>query len=112
MIICCITQVRQGQANSHSKKGWETFTDSTIKEVSKKGKNLVFFLWGNHAQQKERFGKGFQLLNPVANVYSFVFLSIISLLIFNSIIDSKSHLILKAAHPSGLSAHKGFFGCR
>ncbi|KAL8218477.1 hypothetical protein R6Q57_021850 [Mikania cordata] len=72
----------QHQANSHAKKGWEQFTDSVIETISKKKTGIVFLLWGNYAQAKSR------------------------------LIDETKHHILKAAHPSGLSAHRGFFGCR
>lgn len=74
--------VRDGQPLSHHNKGWEIFTDCVIKTLSKKRDGLVFLLWGNNARAKE------------------------------SLIDSSKHLILKAAHPSPLSASRGFFGCR
>ncbi|KAG8365747.1 hypothetical protein BUALT_Bualt17G0004000 [Buddleja alternifolia] len=77
----CFT-VRQHQANSHSKKGWEQFTDAVIGAISQKKRGVVFLLWGNYAQAKSR------------------------------LIDESKHYILKSAHPSGLSAHRGFFGCR
>ncbi|XP_008465225.2 uracil-DNA glycosylase, mitochondrial isoform X1 [Cucumis melo] len=74
--------VREHQANSHAKRGWEQFTDAVIKTISQKKEGIVFLLWGNSAQAKLR------------------------------LIDEKKHHILKAAHPSGLSANRGFFGCR
>jgi len=74
--------VRASQAGSHQKKGWEEFTDATIKKLSEARSNLVFILWGRYAQAKE------------------------------SLIDPNKHLILKAAHPSPLSAHNGFFGSK
>jgi uracil-DNA glycosylase len=74
--------VRASQAGSHQHKGWETFTDSTIKKLSDVKDCLVFLLWGKYAQAKEK------------------------------IIDTSKHYILKAAHPSPFSAHNGFFGCR
>ncbi|KAK2977806.1 hypothetical protein RJ640_006298 [Escallonia rubra] len=74
--------VRQHQANSHAKKGWEQFTDAVIDTISKNKKGVVFLLWGNYAQAKSR------------------------------LIDETKHHILNAAHPSGLSANRGFFGCR
>ncbi|XP_066348278.1 uracil-DNA glycosylase, mitochondrial-like isoform X4 [Miscanthus floridulus] len=77
-----VTGVREHQANSHAKKGWEQFTDAVIKTVSQKKSGLVFLLWGNSAQSKTR------------------------------LIDETKHHILKSAHPSGLSANRGFFGCR
>ncbi|KDO57804.1 hypothetical protein CISIN_1g038649mg [Citrus sinensis] len=70
------------QANSHAKKGWEQFTDAVIKAISDKKEGVVFLLWGNSAQEKSR------------------------------LINVTKHHILKAAHPSGLSANRGFFGCR
>lgn len=74
--------VRVHNAGSHQKKGWETFTNTAIKELSKSKKNIVFILWGKFAQQKE------------------------------ALIDPNKHLVLKAAHPSPFSAHNGFFGCQ
>ncbi|CAL6422555.1 unnamed protein product [Bathycoccus prasinos] len=74
--------VRAHNANSHSKKGWEQFTDKAIEELAKARKNIVFLLWGKNAQDKEK-------------------------LIERS---GREHLVLKSAHPSGLSAHRGFFG--
>ena len=71
-----------GNANSHSKIGWQIFTDNIIKILNEREKPLVFMLWGNNAIRKEQ------------------------------LITNKHHLILKAAHPSPLSAHNGFFGCR
>lgn len=69
-------------AGSHQKKGWEEFTDQAIKVLSHKRENLVFLLWGAYAQKK------------------------------TSLIDESKHLILKAPHPSPLSAHRGFLGCK
>eukprot|EP00850_Spirogloea_muscicola_P019114 SM000183S04008 [mRNA] locus=s183:101023:104252:- [translate_table: standard] len=74
--------VRERQANSHAKRGWEPFTDEAIRQLSARRDGLVFLLWGNAAQDKAR------------------------------LIDTKRHHALKAAHPSGFSAHKGFFGCK
>ncbi|KAF6161253.1 hypothetical protein GIB67_009140 [Kingdonia uniflora] len=74
--------VRNHQANSHAKKGWEPFTDAVIRAISLSKSGVVFLLWGNYAQEKSR------------------------------LIDESKHHILKAAHPSGLSANRGFFGCR
>ncbi|CAN1297665.1 Uracil-DNA glycosylase, mitochondrial, partial [Linum perenne] len=79
---CRKHSVREHQANSHAKKGWEQFTDAVIRTISQKKKGVIFLLWGNFAQEKSR------------------------------LIDGTKHHILKAAHPSGLSAHRGFFGCR
>jgi len=75
--------VRAHEANSHNGKGWQTFTDAVIAQLSSQREGLVFFLWGKHAQEKER------LVNK-----------------------TKRHFILKCAHPSGLSAARGFFGSR
>ena len=71
----------QGQAASHQGKGWEILTDACIETLSREREGLVFLLWGSHAQAKSR------------------------------LIDSQRHLILKAPHPSPLSAHRGFLGC-
>lgn len=74
--------VRANQAGSHQNQGWETFTDEVIKTISEHRNNVVFMLWGAYAQRKA------------------------------DLIDSGKHLILKAPHPSPLSAHRGFLGCR
>lgn len=74
--------VRAGQAGSHQRKGWETFTDAVIRLLSNERENLVFLLWGNYAQQKA------------------------------SLIDQTKHLVLQAPHPSPFSADRGFFGCK
>lgn len=73
--------VREGMAGSHQNKGWEEFTDRVIKEISDKKSNVVFMLWGSYAQRK------------------------------GAIIDTKKHCVLKAVHPSPLSAYRGFIGC-
>ncbi len=74
--------VREGQANSHSDKGWQTFTDAVVGALGEVKQEVVYMLWGAFAQRKgER-------------------------------LDGAHNLILKAAHPSPLSAHNGFFGCR
>ncbi|MEN2282304.1 uracil-DNA glycosylase [Algoriphagus sp. SE2] len=74
--------VKAHQAGSHQKKGWEEFTDEVIKTISREKENVVFMLWGAFAQKK------------------------------SELIDSTKHYILKAPHPSPLSAHRGFLGCR
>ena len=74
--------VRESQANSHQGKGWEQFTDEVIKIISQNKENVVFVLWGKNAQSKE------------------------------ALIDNSKHLILKAPHPSPLSAFRGFFGSK
>lgn len=74
--------VRAHEANSHQKLNWEKFTDHIIKEISDKRENVVFVLWGAFAQKK------------------------------SPLIDDSKHLILKAVHPSPLSAFRGFFGSK
>jgi uracil-DNA glycosylase len=74
--------VRAHQAGSHQKKGWEEFTDGVIKTINDTRANVVFLLWGAYAQKK------------------------------SELIDSSKHFILKAPHPSPLSAHRGFLGCK
>lgn len=74
--------VRANQAGSHQNQGWEIFTDEVIRVINTKRESVVFMLWGAYAQKKAE------------------------------LIDPKKHLILKAPHPSPLSAHRGFFGCR
>ncbi len=74
--------VRAGEPMSHSKIGWASFTDAVIKTISEHKKHVVFLLWGKFAQDKK------------------------------VLIDERKHLILKAAHPSPLSAYAGFLGCR
>ena len=74
--------VRAGDPMSHSKIGWAVFTDEVIRKISEEKKHVVFLLWGKYAQDKQ------------------------------VLIDGSKHLMLKAAHPSPLSADKGFFGCR
>jgi len=81
-LINAVLSVRANMANSHRGRGWENFTDATIKVISDKKENVVFILWGRPAQQKEK------------------------------LIDSSKHLILKAPHPSPLSAFRGFFGSK
>jgi uracil-DNA glycosylase len=74
--------VRRGQAGSHQGKGWEEFTDAVVKILSAEKSGLVFLLWGSYAKRK------------------------------GAVIDREKHLVLEAAHPSPLSAHGGFFGCK
>lgn len=71
--------VRKSQANSHQDKGWHIFTDAIIQKLSTIKKNLVFILWGSNAKSKTK------------------------------LIDQKKHLIISSAHPSPLSAYRGFF---
>jgi len=73
--------VRAGEPMSHAKQGWETFTDNVIKHLNERETPVIFMLWGKHAQDKQR------------------------------LITGDRHYILKAPHPSPLSASRGFFGC-
>lgn len=82
LLLNTVLTVRAHQANSHKGRGWEEFTDSVIKAVGQKETPVVFLLWGSNAQTK------------------------------TSLINNKSHLVLKAPHPSPLSAYRGFFGCK
>lgn len=81
LLLNATLTVEAHTAGSHQKKGWEKFTDAAIKKLAEDRVNLVFLLWGNYAQQKEKY------------------------------IDTNKHLVLKAVHPSPLSAHRGFLGC-
>lgn len=72
--------VRAHQAGSHQNKGWETFTDAAIRHLAEEREHLVFILWGSYAQKK------------------------------GAMIDRNKHLVLSSAHPSPLSAYRGFFG--
>ncbi len=81
-LLNSVLTVEQGQAASHQGRGWEQFTDSAIMALSQQRSNLVFMLWGNYAQKKGQF------------------------------IDRSKHQILTAPHPSPLSAHRGFLGCK
>ncbi|QUJ67957.1 uracil-DNA glycosylase [Photobacterium sp. GJ3] len=82
LLLNTVLTVEQGKAHSHSKFGWETFTDQVIASLNQHCEGLVFMLWGAHAQKK---GKQ---------------------------IDRDKHCVLSSAHPSPLSAYRGFFGCR
>jgi uracil-DNA glycosylase len=82
LLLNATLTVRANQPGSHQNKGWETFTDSVIKNLSDNREGLVFLLWGKFAQAKE------------------------------DLIDATKHHILKAPHPSPFSANTGFFGCR
>jgi uracil-DNA glycosylase len=82
LLLNATLTVRENQAGSHQNKGWETFTDTVIMKLSELRSNLVFVLWGNYAIAKRE------------------------------LIDNTRHYVFTAAHPSPLSAHKGFFGCR
>lgn len=82
LLLNTVLTVRMGQANSHKGKGWEIFTDRVIELLNQREKPMVFLLWGANAKSKAE------------------------------LITNKRHLILTAPHPSPLSAHNGFFGCR
>ena len=81
LLLNDVLTVEQGKAASHQGKGWEQFTTRIIEILNERPYPIIFVLWGSHAQQK------------------------------GQIIDIKRHVILKAAHPSPLSAHRGFLGC-
>ena len=82
LLLNATLTVRAHEAGSHQKKGWEQFTDAVIRTTSQKHTGVVFLLWGNYAQAK------------------------------TALIDTSKHFILKAVHPSPLSASRGFFGCK
>lgn len=82
MLLNTVLTVRAHAANSHKGHGWEEFTDATIAALNKEDRPIVFMLWGLPAQKKA------------------------------SMLNNPKHLVLKCAHPSPLSAYKGFFGCR
>ena len=82
LMLNSVLTVRAHQAASHSKRGWEEFTTHTVRVINKELSGVVFLLWGKYAQEK------------------------------GSLIDTKRHHVLTCPHPSGLSAHRGFFGCK
>lgn len=82
LLLNAVLTVERGLAASHRGRGWERFTDAVIARVNALDHPVVFLLWGAHAQKKAEF------------------------------VDASRHLVLKAAHPSPLSAHNGFLGCR
>ena len=82
LLLNTVLTVEQGQAHSHANWGWERFTDVVIDAVNRHTQNVVFLLWGSHAQKK---GKQ---------------------------VDTSRHKVLTAPHPSPLSAHRGFLGCQ
>ncbi|WP_375196274.1 uracil-DNA glycosylase [Sphingobium sp.] len=81
LLLNSVLTVEMGKAASHQKRGWEQFTDAIVRLVNEKAEPVVFLLWGAYAQRKGDF------------------------------VDGSRHLVLKAAHPSPLSAHNGFLGC-
>lgn len=82
LLLNTVLTVEKNQAASHRKKGWEKFTDAVIKQLSARKKPIIFVLWGSFAQAKA------------------------------DMIQSPPHVILRAPHPSPLSAHRGFLGCQ
>lgn len=82
LLLNATLTVRASSPGSHQNKGWETFTDAVIKQISDQKENIVFLLWGAYAQKK------------------------------GEIIDRSKHLVLMSAHPSPFSADRGFFGCK
>jgi len=82
LLLNATLTVRAHEAGSHQGKGWEIFTDATIRKLSEEKEELIFLLWGNYAQAK------------------------------TSLIDTSKHHVLKTVHPSPLSANRGFFGCK
>ncbi|WP_369795128.1 uracil-DNA glycosylase [Halioglobus sp. HI00S01] len=81
LLLNSVLSVECAQAASHQGKGWERFTDKVIEVINREREGVVFLLWGSYAQRK------------------------------GAIIDTERHCVLKAPHPSPLSAHRGFFGC-
>jgi len=81
LLLNSVLSVECARAASHQGKGWETFTDKVIEVVNAERDGVVFMLWGSYAQRK------------------------------GAVIDARRHCVLKAPHPSPLSAHRGFFGC-
>lgn len=82
LLLNAVLTVEDSNANAHQGKGWEQFTDKIISTVNEQCDNVVFMLWGSYAQKK------------------------------GAVIDTQKHLVLKAPHPSPLSAHRGFLGCK
>jgi uracil-DNA glycosylase len=82
LLLNSVLTVEMGRAASHRERGWERFTDTVVQQVNGRPEPVVFMLWGSYAQKKAAF------------------------------VDGSRHLVLKAPHPSPLSAHSGFFGCR
>lgn len=81
LMLNTVMTVRKGSANSHKGRGWEVFTDNVVSYINRLNQPVVYLLWGSPSQKKE------------------------------SLLDNPNHIILKAAHPSPLSAYRGFFGC-
>ena len=85
LLLNAVLTVQMGMAASHQGRGWERFTDAIIRLINERAGPVVFMLWGSYAQKKAAF--------------------------VDSIDKGGRHLVLKAPHPSPLSAHNGFFGC-
>lgn len=82
LLLNATLSVESGRAGSHQNKGWEKFTDAVVETLNRERDGLIFVLWGSYAQRKGAF------------------------------IDRNRHLVLQSPHPSPLSAHRGFFGCK
>lgn len=82
LLLNAVLTVRAHEAASHAGRGWERFTDAVVRAIAERKEGVVYMLWGNYAQKK------------------------------GSIADPKRNLILRAVHPSPLSAYRGFFGCK
>ena len=82
LLLNAVLTVREHEAASHAGRGWETFTDAVVRAVAERKEGVVYMLWGSYAQRK------------------------------GAIADPSRNLILKAVHPSPLSAYRGFLGCR
>jgi uracil-DNA glycosylase len=82
LLLNAVLTVEEGEPGSHANKGWERFTSKVIEELNVRKEHLVFLLWGAYAQKKAEF------------------------------VDRTKHLVLTAPHPSPLSAHRGFLGCK
>ena len=82
LLLNSVLTVEMAQAASHKDQGWERFTDAVIRLVAAQDRPIIFMLWGSYAQKKAAF------------------------------VDPAKHMVLKAAHPSPLSAHNGFLGCK
>ena len=82
LLLNAVLTVAAGRAGSHQGRGWETFTDRVVETINRQREHVVFMLWGSYAQKK------------------------------GAVVDDRRHLVLSAPHPSPLSVHRGFFGCR
>lgn len=81
LLLNSVLTVEDGRAGAHAGKGWEGFTDHVVDVLNREREHLVFLLWGSYAQKK------------------------------GAMIDARRHKVLRAPHPSPLSAHRGFIGC-